>query len=212
MKISLLTLRSSLLTLHSSLRASAVKRYFPGKRLCKPKVIVMGFAVALSLYWVFETVSEILALRAPCEKVSLSALGAGIQSLKTKPQTGEFAHIAGYDIWDIPPSERKAGGAGAGKEGTSASFAQKEFDKVPAVYSLADEKYRWEFYGLVGGGAVFFNPAGKSGENSGWRQFVLGEPLDGDLVLKEIGKARVVVFFSKEQKDFVLELFRVNQP
>jgi hypothetical protein len=187
---------------------------FPGKRLYKPKVIVMGFVVALSLYWVFETVSGILALRAPCEKVSLSALAVGIQSLKTKPQTGEYAHIATYEIWDLPRPKVKEveTQTGADKAGTSASFAQKEFNKVPAVYSLADEKYRWEFYGLVGNGAVFFNPGGKSGENSGWRQFGLGEPLDADLVLKEIGKNRVVVFFSKEQKDFVLELFRVNQP
>jgi hypothetical protein len=194
--------------------ASVVNGYFSGKRLCKPQVIVMGFVVALSLYWVLQTVSEILALRAPCENVNLSALGVGIQSLKTETQTVEFAHIAGYEIWDIPVAERKvAGKAGAGKAGAAASFAQKEFNKIPAVYSLADEKYRWEFYGVVANGrkrAVFFNPARK-GENFGWRQLVTGEPLDDDLALKEIGKGRVVVFFSKEQKDFVLELFRVNQ-
>jgi hypothetical protein len=147
--------------------------------------------------------------------VSLSALGVGIQSLKTKPQTVYFAHIAAYGVWDLPMPAVKAADddkTEADKAAKLGSFAQKEFNKVPAVYSLADEKYRWEFYGLVGNGAVFFNPAGKSGGNSGWRQFVLGEPLDDYLVLKEIGKGRVVVFLSKEQKDFVLELFRVHQP
>ena len=192
---------------------SVVNRYFPGKRLYKPKVIVMGFVVALSLYWIFETVIGTLALRAPCEKVSLSALGAGIQSLKTKPQTVEFAHIAAYGVWDLQmPVVKTEAKTEEVKAPTSVSFAQKEFNKVPAVYSVADEKYRWEFYGIVGKGAVFFNPAGKTGENSGWRQLASGEPLDKDLVLKEIGKNRVIVFFSKEQKDFVLELFRVNQP
>ncbi len=187
---------------------------FPGKQLYKPKVIVMGFVVALSLYWVFETASGILALRAPSEKVSLSALGVGVQSLKTRPQTAEFAHIAVYGVWDLPLPKVKAAEAetAADKAVNSSSFAQKEFNKVPAVYSLADDKYRWEFYGLVGHAAVFFNPAGKDAENSGWRQFVPGEPLDDYLMLKEIGKGRVVIFFSKEQKNFVLELFRVNQP
>ena len=188
----------------------------PEKCLCRPKVIVTGFLIALSLYWVFETVSAIWALRTPMEKVSLSALGVGIENLNKKPQTAEFPHIAGYGIWDLQlPDAKAVRGTAAGKEVVSGSFAQKEFNKVPAVYSLVDENYRWEFYGVVGNGrkrAVFFNPAGTGGENSGWRQFVLGEPMDGNLVLKEIGKDRVVIFFNKERKNFVLELFRVNQP
>jgi hypothetical protein len=189
---------------------------FPGKRLLKPHTVIMGLAVLLSLYWVLQTVNQILVLRAPCEKVSLSAVGVGIEPLKTEPQKGEFANLASYDLWDIPVSEREAaerrkGGKGSG---ASASYGQKEFNKIPAIYSLTNEKYRWEFYGVAGAGkkrAVFFNPSQKGSGNSGWRLFVMGEPMDDDLAVKAIGNGRVVVFFSKEQKDFVLELFRVNR-
>ncbi|WP_457643476.1 hypothetical protein [Persephonella sp.] len=91
-------------------------------------------------------------------------------------------------------------------------FVVKNIGGVLSICSVVDDKYRWEFYGIVYKNgrllAVFYNPSLKKK-----RQRVVGksERLDNGLFVKDIGADNVTVVCCGGKKVFKLSMFSVEK-
>ncbi len=95
------------------------------------------------------------------------------------------------------------------------SYAVKSFGHVQALYSLKNQKLRWEFYGVVQQDgetlAVFFNP---SLAEEGWVSVGLAQELSPGLRLDEIAENRVVITNTEGEvgRTWELKLFAFDAP
>ena len=129
--------------------------------------------------------------------------------------------IGKFEVWDLKPMSQKQGlriGLNTKASKKSKNFVKIDFkfkmvNGVPAIVDVFNQKYFWEFFGIVrtdgGERAIFFNPFLKE---NGLKLVGVGMNLDNYLRLTDLNDDNVTVQFAVDNrtKEFVLSVFNLD--
>jgi len=131
---------------------------------------------------------------------------------RVKPGNGAIASLA---VWNLKPFEGKGPGQIPSlKDMFKPYYLINRTGRFESIYRSDRQNDKWEFQGvlLTGGSlrALFYNPA-QTGKKL--RILAPGDAVDARLVVREIGKNKVVLRLMGEKKpqDFELRIFNSNK-
>lgn len=100
--------------------------------------------------------------------------------------------IGRLDVWNTKQTSIGLVSGKISKNLPQGGYAYKKVDGIDIIYSLSDDKYRWEFYGISckdnSTAAVFYNPELKL-----MKVVQKNKQLDNGLIIKKIGRNEVNV-------------------
>lgn len=182
----------------------------------KSEILISIFIVFLVMYFYFFDIKSIF--RVTNRKILSFDLPKIVDLSVYLPNNSE---IGKFEVWDLRPLSQKQAIKinynpkilEKSKKLLKVNFKLKIVDGIPSVINVFNDKYRWEFYGVVmtmkGRRAVFYNPFLK---RNGLKLIGVRENLDSYLKLVDLSDDSATLEFNmgNKYKKFVLSIFDVE--